>query len=110
MSSFSLPSSPEPASDEGNHPNRRQWWEAPEDEPPRRGHRQRCTTPDYDSDSPVEEKHHFVWRPMPDDVKKIKKRSLKKIQERLAILEKEEKKELALRRRRQRRGSGARRP
>ena len=86
MSTLSLPSSPEPVSDEDNHPNRRHWWEEAEEEPPRRGRRQRrgrCTAPVY-SEGP------FIHNPDPDEVKKIANRSDNAIRRRLAILEKKE--------------------
>ena len=87
MSTYSLPSSPESVSDEDNHPNRRGWWEAPEEpeeKPPKRVRRRRQPW----ASGP------FVHNPDPDEVKKIANRSDKELQRLLAILEKE-KKELA---------------
>jgi len=87
MSTYSLPSSPEPVSDEDNHPNRRDWWEAPEPEekPPKRVRRGRQPW----ASGP------FVHNPDPADAVKIANRPDKELQRRLAILEKKENKELA---------------
>ena len=87
MSTYSLPSSPESVSDEDNHPNRRDWWEAPEEpeeKPPKRVRRRRQPW----ASGP------FVHNPDADEVK-IANRSDKERLQRLAILEKKEKKELA---------------
>ena len=85
MSTYSLPSSPESVSDEDNHPNRRGWWEAPEEpeeKSPKRQRRQPWAS------------GPFVHNPDADEVK-IANRSDKEREQRLAILEKKEVKELA---------------
>ena len=87
---MSLPSSPEPFSDEDNHTETRGWWEPWQKEAPRRrsGKRRRP------GKAPVESEGVFVHNPTPDDVKKMA-RSEKELERRLAFLEKQERKELA---------------
>lgn len=80
-SPISLPSSPEPYSDEDNHPQPLGWWEAPPRDPPRR------RRPKKRRQGP------FVHNPTPDDVAKMNNRSEKALQRRLAFLEMKEREE-----------------
>ena len=83
-SPISLPSSPEPYSDEDNHPQPLGWWEARPRDPPRRRRpekRRRCK-------APVESEGPFVHNPTPDDVAKMNNRSEQALERRLAFLEK----------------------
>ena len=84
-SPLSLPSSPEPFSDEDNHTEPRGWWEAPEKEAPRR----RCGQRRRRGKAPIESEGPFVHNPTPDDVKKMARSAF------LAFPEKQKRKELA---------------
>ena len=85
-SPMSLPSSPEPYSDEDNHPQTLGWWEARPRDPPRR---RRPEKRRRSSEGP------FVHNPTPDDVAKMNNRSEMALERRLAFLEKQEREELA---------------
>ena len=85
-SPISLPSSPEPYSDEDNHPQPLGWWEAPTRDPPRR-RRPKKRRRSVFAEGP------FVHNPTPDDVAKMNNRSEEALERRLAFLEKQERKE-----------------
>ena len=89
-SPLSLPSSPEPFSDEDNHPEPCGWWEAPEKEAPRR----RCGKRRRRGKAPVESEGLFIHNPTPDNVKKMAC-SEEALERRLAFLEEQEREELA---------------
>ena len=88
MSTYSLPSSPKSVSDEDNHPNRRDWLEAPEEPDEKPPKRVRWRRQPWASGP-------FVHNPDADEVKIANRSDKERLQRRLAILENKEKKELA---------------